>query len=217
MRVLSVIRPIFFLGRAVNNGTSSFDNNTETINAAAEAKKTVLEDEIQSLHRLLGIKEVIKLPTHVLSVVSYRNEAGKEMLVLNGGESSGIKVGDIAVDENKFVVGTIREVGQDFSKVSVASNEGEVYEVEFVPLHAKALARGVGGGAFTIELIPADFTLRKGDFLTLFGTERDMFFLSEITGEDSNGGAALKVARAVRMSEPEHLHEVLVLSLGASK
>lgn len=209
---LSLIFPLLRLQQYI------FDTQYSGGEERATIKEKIFEEEIknsneeiESLRRLLSMKERIKTEVRAADVLYYGSEFGKEFLLLNQGEQAGINIGDIAVDRNNIVVGTIREVGHDFSKVSLASNEGEVFEVEFLPIHAKGLARGIGARALSIELVPADYIIKRGDFIVLFYGGGERFYISEVAREEPNGGAALKVARSLLLAVPENLHEVLII------
>ncbi len=209
--VLPLFRLQSYLGdmKIFNSGTIS--QGGEVSRRIFELKLAEYEEEIRSLRRILKLKEEIKPESKTARVVWYGKELDREIFILDQGKNAEIEVGDIVVDRVSFLLGTVREVWQDFAKVAVASNVGEAYEVEFLPVGAKALARGIGAKTFAIELIPADFAIRKGDFVVLAGFGGTYFFLGEIVREETSGGSALKQARAVSLAEPNRIADVLVI------
>ncbi|MBI2056117.1 MAG: hypothetical protein HYT37_01950 [Candidatus Sungbacteria bacterium] len=206
------ISPLFRLSVYLG-GYDAGSEEKERIRRVYEVRAEEYEKEIESLHRLLDMKARIKTKSQVAGILWYGKEFGREFLVADKGKDAGIEIGDIAADAEGFIIGTIREAGENFSKISVASNAGEVYEINFLPAEGKALARGFGARTFGIELIPSDFTVRRGDFILLRETGGHLFFLGEVVREEPSGGAALKQARAVLLADPSSVSHVLIVKV----
>lgn len=175
-----------------------------------------LKEENQSLKNAQNFLDEKKFTTHGGRVTHLGEELGKEFMLIDLGADQGIKKGDLALDANGFFVGTVAETGDRFSKISLASNPGETFEVEIRPVHLKALARGIGGRIFSIELLPADSVVQRGDSVTLRGIEgegggRYSFFLGSLVNVKSSGASAFKTARALLGADPESLSSVFIV------
>lgn len=145
-------------------------------------------------------------------VTLYAKEFGREFLLIDRGSREGIRAGDSAVTLATVFVGTVKDIGEDFSKVEIASNPGTVFEVTIVPLGISAIAKGLGARAFSIELIPASAPLRKGDFVALAGKKGvSPLLLAEIVSVEPAGGAAFQHARATLVAHPELLSHVAII------
>lgn len=204
-----LLRVYTYFGEDMKNG----EIEGAQLNYLLDIRLEEYEKEIQLLRRMLEMKDQIKTAARVADVLWYGTELGREFLIVNRGEDAGVKAGDMAVDAQGFLIGTVREVGNDYAKISVSSNPGETYEIDFLPVSAKALARGIGARTLGVELIPADFSIRKGDIILLRETEGLLFFLGEIVREEPNGGAALKQARAILFADPSRVSKVLIFEM----
>lgn len=207
--ILPLLRVYTYFGGAWKNAESE----VAQLNYLLDLRLEEYEKEIQSLRLMLEMKERAKTAVRAADVLWYGTELGREFLIVNRGEDAGVEAGDIAVDARGFLIGTVREVGSDYAKISVSSNLGETYEIDFLPVSAKALARGIGARTLGIELIPADFSIRKGDIILLRETGGRLFFLGEIVREEASGGAALKQARAVLLADPSRVTQVLIFEM----
>lgn len=201
--------PVFGLYEYFGEGSMASEEE-KRLEQIFQLKAEEYEKENQALRRMLDLKERMKTGVQAAHVLWYGKELGREMLLVDIGRDANIEEGYIAVDAQGFLVGTIREVGNDYAKISVASNPGEAYEIEFLPVSGKALARGIGARTFSVELIPADFSIRKGDFVLVREPNGRLFFLGEIVREEPSGGAALKQARAILLPDPLKIRDVLI-------
>lgn len=215
--VFRLTRPLFRVAMWVNG----LGLNQEEVNLREENERLrvnlfeleQLKSENLVLKKALSFKEVSKLSLKGAKVIFYSQESGKEFLIIDQGKEAGIKAGDLVIDEEQVFMGVIKEVGEGFAKVGIAVNFGETFEVEIMPLRIKALARGLGARAFSIELVALDAPLRKGDFVGLLNRDR-LFLLAEISGEKTVAGSAFKEARARFLVHPELAREVFILSSG---
>ncbi len=182
--------------------------------AIAAAEQDALRRENQSLRRALGLRDEFGGRLLAAEVLLYQSELGQEYLILDIGREAEVKEGDMVIDEERLLVGEVREVEDGFAKVSIASNLGAALPVELVPVGERALARGIGGRAFAVELIPHDTPLRPGDFLIWAPEERPgnpAIIIGQITGEAERTGHAFKTGRAVLLARPERAARGFVL------
>ncbi len=176
-----------------------------------ELEQLKLENAV--LKKALFFKEENKLSLKGARVIFYSQELGKEFLLIDQGKEAGVKLGDLVVDAEQIFMGVVKEAGDGFAKVGIASNPEETFEVEIMPWRVRALAKGLGARAFTIDLLPLDTPLRKGDLVSLLNKDK-FLLLGEIAGEKGVSGSAFKEARAVYLAHPELVREVFILSSG---
>lgn len=172
-----------------------------------------LKSENVLLKRALGLKDANKLPVDGMRVVYYGMELGHEYLLVDGGLAEGVTAGSAAIDSYGFLVGFVREVTPGYTRIAVASNPGETMEIEVLPLGTRALAKGMGGRSFLLELLPADAPVDTGDYVRFLGGEgmRQSFFLGTVLDIKSRGGEVFKEARAILGSKPDYLKEVFLV------
>ncbi|MBI2121962.1 MAG: rod shape-determining protein MreC [Candidatus Sungbacteria bacterium] len=171
-----------------------------------------LRKENEDLRSALGFKKESGLNLFPADVVSFANELGREFLIIAAGGEFGIREGDMAVTADRVLVGMVREADQGFSKIEIASNPLISYEVRLVPLGIPAIAKGMGGRTFSLELIPQDAAVKKGDLVAVSvpGTDEQLL-LAEIASEKILSGSIFQEARAVMLLRPEFLESVLII------
>ncbi len=182
--------------------------------------------ENKSLKKALGLKEESGIPLQKSGVIFYTKEFGKEFMLIDKGVDSGIQIGDPVLDEEMIFIGMVRETGDSFSKIEIASNPGMVFEVKVLPSGVLALARGRGARTFKLELIPVDTSLRRGDLISVESPKsnevessgvsvlsRYSFLLGEIVWEGTGANSVFREAGAVLLARPEFLQEVWVIKV----
>ncbi len=183
-----------------------------------------LRETNQALKKLLSFKEESGFSIKGARVLLYFRELGGEVLVIDQGRDAGVKKGDLVIDENRLLVGVVSEAGGNISKISIASNIGTAYEVLVLPLGVSSLARGIGARAISLDLIPGDVPLRRGDLVVLLGigneargervaenNSRFSLLLGEVISNEFSPGAVFKEAKAMLLSKPEKLEEVFIV------
>lgn len=216
--VFRLMKPFLETVRWVNEFGGPSQEEFKTLARNQQQKALIFELEQLKLEnavlkKALFFKEENKLSLKGARVIFYSQELGKEFLLVDQGKEAGVKVGDLVVDAEQVFAGVIKETSDDFAKVGVASNPGETFEVEITSLRVKAVAKGLGARAFTIDLLPLDTPLHKGDFVGLLNKGK-FLLLAEITGEKGVSGSAFKEAQAVYLARPELAREVFILSSG---
>lgn len=221
---LKTFKPLFYFVQAASSQEIflSDDANQPMKLLSAENQKLKaglfeleeLRSEVKSLKKLLRFSEGRKLELRGAHVLHYGKVFGKEFLILDQGRQNGFGQDLPVLDENGFFVGTLKEVTEDFSKVEIASNPGETFEIEIIPVQVRALAKGIGGRAFGLELVPLDSTIRVGDLVLSFsqyGKNRVPFYLGEITKVEPDINLVFKKAKATLLTKPEGLREVFIV------
>lgn len=178
--------------------------------AASLAAIEVLTQENNRLRSLLGFKDKNNINVKGAEVVYYGRELGKEYMLIDRGARENVQKGDVVIDASGLLVGTIKDVEDSFAKVGIAANAEEVFDVEVLPLGVKAFAKGLGGRAFSLELIAHNAAIRKGDYIMTKGNQSS-FLLGEVVRIETTGTGTFKEVRAVLLAHPDLKKEVFVV------
>lgn len=211
-------------GRVLPLGTCGACDDERIARAVAEAKIVQATEENESLKKMLGLKQQFSPSLTSARVMLYNQEWDREWLVIDVGEQDGVAVGDTVIDEYQFLVGEIAEVNVGSATVTIASDKGTAFSVAFVPsggpsqqgspAGGEALAHGLGGRAFGIELIPRDTPVSPGDMVVRTSKSNKkipLIFAGRIVGVDDRAGGAFKIGKAVLLSHPERINRVMVV------
>lgn len=175
----------------------------------------ILQKENQELRDALQFKKETGINLLSANVILFTNELGREMFIVEGGKEIGIRDGDVAITGDRILVGIVREAGDGFSKIEIASNPMLSHEVRLVPLGVPAIAKGLGGRTFSLELIPQDAAINKGDLAAVFIPELSLqLLLAKVTSEKIPSSSIFQEARAVLIARPEILETVFILRRG---
>lgn len=178
--------------------------------SVANAEIEALTKEGNRLRSALGFKEKNKINLQGASIVYYGSEFGKEYLLIDRGSNEKIQKGDSVINANGLLIGRIIDVEGLFAKVGIASNTEEVFDVELLPLGVKAFAKGLGGRAFSLELVAPNAVIRRGDYI-MAKTGQSSFLLGEIVRVETSSTGVFKEVRGVLLSHPDWEKEVFVI------
>lgn len=182
---------------------------------AIEAELDRLRSENQALKKIFKFSQNTNLEPKGAAVILHTFESGREFLLISAGKNDGIREGDLAIDKNLVLIGTVREVADASSKVVSVSSPGESVEVELIPARVHALAKGLGARALSLELVPAGILVRRGDLVVLASSQgKYPFVVGEIVREKAEGSGAFKQINAIHLARPELLKEVFVVHAG---
>jgi len=107
----------------------------------------------------LGLEKEFKLK---LAVV-INKDVFHDSLTINQGSEDGISSGMPVITAQKVLVGKIGEVYKNFSKVILISDKESSFDAQVSGKDATGLVRGEGSGNLTLELVPRDKLVAKGD------------------------------------------------------
>lgn len=221
--IILIFRPVFqisyALGRSV--GLSAQQPGAENLSRLQQENQRLREIEQEyrmllekdaGLEKIVGFKEKQRVSLQGSHVLLHGNEFGKEFLMLDEGTAKKVRQGNLVIDARGALVGVVRETGDEFAKVSLASNPGEAFEIVVTPLNVKALAKGIGNRTFSLELIPDETPVRSGDFALMPGRLGNTGALvGEVTVMTSSGVGAFKNVWATLIARPETLDDVFVI------
>jgi len=196
---------------AQEDGGGQMSADKEGRLAASLATIEVLTQENNRLRSALGFKDKKNINVKGAGIIYYGYEFGKEYLLIDGGINEKIQKGDIVIDANGLLVGTVKDVEGSFAKVGVAANTEEVFDVELLPLGIKAFAKGLGGRAFSLELVAQNAAVHRGDYIMMKG-DQSSFLLGEVVRVEITGTGTFKEVRAILLARPDLEKEVFVVS-----
>lgn len=211
-------RPIFRLGELaaafLGRGGSEFESRIPSDDARVQAllfEREALLQENNHFRTALATAERAGLALRAADVIRYGRDPSGEFLIVAAGQNHGLASGDAAVDEQGAVVGFVVQVGQNVSRISVASNRSQAHDVLLLPGGARALARGLGGRTFMLDFIPLDTPVRVGDYAALAGRDLERALpLGRISAVNPGGNSAFQDVRAVLVVDPSRLRTVFV-------
>ncbi len=217
MRVADrVSRTIGSRAHAVSFSTCASCDEERVGREVAEVKLATAAGENESLEKMLGLKRQFAPWLTPARVMLYNQEWDREWLVIDAGEEDGVRRGDMVIDEHQFLVGEVAEVSSVSATVAIASNNGTAFSIVLASSGAEALAHGLGGRAFRLELIPRDTAARPGDMAVRASKSNrkiPQIFAGRIVRVDDRAGGAFKIGTAVLLSHPERIDRVMVISV----
>ena len=194
--------------QANDGGQNNFEREGRL--AVLTAEVDALTEENNRLRSAIGFKNKNNINLKGVSVVYYGREFGKEYLLIDRGVNEGIKKGDSVVDANGLMIGKVIDAEMLFAKVSIAANVDEVFDAELLPLAVNAFAKGLGGRAFSLELIAQNAVIRKGDYI-MAKSNQFSFLLGEVVRVETSSTGAFKEVRGILLSHPDLEDEVFVV------
>ena len=219
-RVVKIAKPIFSVGMNMKDFVFSVlgkSDESNTLTQEGEAFQAIhfqletIAAENERLKNALEFKKEKGVTIKGARVLVYAREFGHESLLIDQGKNAGVHEGDIVVDAQGVLVGTVREALENSAQVISASNPGETYDVEMRSLPTHALAKGMGARTFSLELVPADALLKRGDFVALSGVHFSRpILMGQIASLYLGVSVAFQEVYAVSLSHPELLKEVFV-------
>ncbi|MEI8174496.1 MAG: rod shape-determining protein MreC [bacterium] len=189
----TIFRPVIILGDSIGEqiqnassyfiSKSSLYSENESLKSQLNENKMMMVNYNSLLVENLNLKEIlgrknIKMNVVLSAILSKPNQSLYDTLVIDAGEKQGIKVGDMVFALGNVPIGRVSDVYSSSSKVILFSNSGEKTQVV---VENKSVSAGVntgknifmeivgrGGGNFEM-ILPRDFTVLKGDEVTLPG------------------------------------------------
>ena len=210
MRGLTMLR---LWGKGLTTRGTDADASADAQKKLAAASTAIQEltKDNDHLRSALGFKERNKIDLKGAMVLYYGRELGKEFLLIDRGSKDGVAKGDVVVDADGVLVGTVRDAEDSFAKVGIAANADEVFDAHLLPAQVKAFAKGLGNRTFSLDLLPQNAVIRAGDYV-MAEAGKASFLLGVVVRVETAGTGAFKEVRAVLASHPEREEEVFVVS-----
>ena len=134
-------------------------------------------------------------------VLAAPNFAPYDTLVLDVGEDTGVFSGARVMTDGGFIIGVITEVLPTRAVAQLYSSPGLTRDVAVGSARIPAVAHGVGGGNYRIEL-PKNTDIAEGDEVHLLGgVEEFLGVVERVIVDDKTGITTLYLRLPVNMSE----------------
>lgn len=127
----------------------------------------VYQKENEDLKALLG-RDNDKTKNILSAVLVRPGMSPFDIMVIDIGKSSGVKVGDKVLYNGSLVIGTVAEVDSKSSKVKLFSSPGEKHIALIGPKSTQVEVEGFGAGSFVAKL-PRDVEIKEGDEVVMPG------------------------------------------------
>jgi len=187
-----VFQPVISLGQDFGERISnlglifeakkSLEKENEILKEEIEKLKAELQNKESLTAENLALKEVLGrvAPERKLilaTILSFPRQSPYGTLLIDIGDSLGVKEGDLVFAEGVIPIGKIAEVNRNSSKVLLFSTPGETIEAELGGTYFSLLGRGAGN--FEVET-PRDYLLPIGQEALLPGITP--FVLAKVEG-----------------------------------
>ncbi len=161
---------LFFLPQSFISHVGLVQENQELraqvmLLTAENADKVRIQNELSSLKKIGDKKpdpHYFETNTHILS---RPGEAPYDILVVDRGSESGVRVDDRAI-YGSLILGNVVEVGSGYSKIKLLSSPDNVIKGTLGEKKTTIDVKGVGGGAFE-SLLPIGASVSVGDSIVL--------------------------------------------------
>ncbi len=211
--IISLAVPVLRLTNYLRQNTDFYQGLIDEKDALIKELEFDLQKtnaENKTLKEVLNFKSENKLPLKGARVIFYSQELGKEYLLVDQGFQDGIQEGSLVIDDHQNIIGTVFETRENFSKIDIASNAGNNWEIKLAKDNTRALAEGLGNRSFAVKLVPEGTVVEKGDFLSLAKGGWGAFLLAEVMTSEKENSNFLKI-KAVTSIYPETVQNVFVI------
>lgn len=117
------------------------------------------------------------------SLLAWPNSLPFDTFLLDVGSESKVANGQLVFADKDIVLGKVAETYSYSAKVKYFSSPGEITDAFLGPENIPIQLKGVGGGAFTVEL-PRDLDIREGDAAIFPGSEG--FIVAYVGSKEEN-------------------------------
>ena len=165
-KIIISIRNIFDL---INKNTQLENKNKELLSQLAGFND--LKSENTFLKKAARISEDIAHQFKEAGIYTWSLGPDGYSVLLNKGSRDGISQGDIIVSEERVLIGMVREVGKDYSKVLVTTDPGFRITAKILNSDTIGIASGVLDGEIKFDLIVRDDKINEGDVVVSSGND----------------------------------------------
>ncbi len=155
------LSPFFVVHKIKAENASLVSQNNLLILQSAVIGELGAENQVLRQALELNLQKEYNL--QLVEVIA-RGDNGDSFLI-NRGLSDGIKVGMPLINAEKVLFGKISETYNNFSRVTLLSQKGFVFDVKLSGKDAYAVVRGDGGFGLSLDLIPRDANLVLDDIV----------------------------------------------------
>jgi rod shape-determining protein MreC len=125
-----------------------------------------VEEENETLRQALGIELQKEYNLSIAKIIS--KDLSEDYILINKGSKDNVKENAAVITENKVLVGLVKKVYGNYSKVMLPSNKEMSFDVKVQQedKEVAAVARGQGNLRIALTLIPQQEEIFQGDTIT---------------------------------------------------
>lgn len=164
---------------ALREKANAYDSLQESYAALASSSA----DLLRSFGRMPTTTEI------AASVIMHPPETPYDLILIDAGQSEGIKQGDLVALPEGGLLGVVEEVFDHTSRVSLYTSSGRETKAYLSGSDTAFILKGAGGGTFEVS-IPRDLPIQIGDFFFAPGINSE--YLGRVNKIDVNPTDALK-------------------------
>ncbi len=169
------------------SGTRKILSSVRTISSLTNKNIELEKENLKLLSELAGLENIRSENEFLKKILKISNEVDRELkeasiyswdfgpngytVLLNKGSNGGISEGDIVVSEQKVLIGTIKEVGKDSSKILVVTDPKLRVTAKILGSNTTGIATGALGGGMSFDLIVHDDQINEGDIVVSSGND----------------------------------------------
>lgn len=214
---LALASPLWSLGRGISHTTREIFPSVFTGAALLEENQRlkeeittlraeywraeVIKNERDSLRSFLGRSSTTEEKLLLAYVLATPNFAPYDTLVLDVGEDTAIFQGAQVMTDGGFIIGTVTDVLSTRSIAQLYSSPGLSRDVAVGSARIPAVAHGIGGGNYRIEL-PKNTDIKEGDEVsTISGVEQFLGVVDRMIVDEKTGITTLFLRLPINMTE----------------
>ncbi len=220
-RVLSPLAERIGYGRAIISVLSGrYDLVQENIDLktsldranAAAARADELVQENQFLRSSIGLQQSINKPAIEAGIFGYLREGGSREFIINKGQSSSVNVGDVVVTSSGALLGLIKNVFEDHSRVVVINDPSLEVTARVVGTNIAGLLRTDPQEGLILDLIQKSETVSEGQSIATSGNDHlpAGILIGTVRSVDTESSKLFKVVRITLAAPGDFSGKVLI-------
>ena len=179
------------------------------------AELEAARQENETLRAALALRGEGEAGAIPAQAIAFLREGRDEFLVLNRGTADGIGIGDVVVNTNRVLGGTVVGVDVHSARAILYSSPSRSIDVLVPAIRLRAIARGSNARELSIELVPPDAPLKAGDLLLASpratGGRRPLL-LGEVREVRQAEHEVFKAVRATHLFDPADTEVIVLLA-----
>ena len=179
------------------------------------AQKDYLKDESLFINIASGIFRDLNKKTIIANVFNSNFSSEGYTLLLNKGDRDGIRAGDVIITQDKFLIGQVKEVFINYSRILVVTDLNFKATATVMSLSTKGIARGALDDGLFLDLISQADLIKEGDVIVTSGDDLlpPALIIGVVDHVETNGSQVFKKVRIKPNFSESIFGRVLVISL----
>jgi len=174
-----------------------------------KAAKRELEKENEILREALKLGLQKEFELKMAEIIG--KDISQDFLLIDKGAKDGLVEDLIVITEQKVLVGKVKELYNNFSKVALVSHPETSLDVEVFEKEIEGMVRGKGNFHLSLELLPKEKEIEKGDLIITTSLSRTypkgllVGYITEVQHQDVEPFQEAKVQSAFNIGKIKYL------------